>query len=177
MRAQMSRSLLLIFGLMITLSSPRSLPAQIFPPYLGGGLRLGYVIGEGLSLGAEVTLGVLLPVGRNPIVGSISIGFQTNPTVPRVLTYKSVSAATPLSETLSLVGVAFGKTRYSSDGYNKYSGTRFILWGAQSLGFSNPFISALVSLESYRFPNLDTSKWSIGLWGKAALLLGDFFYT
>ena len=167
MRTPMHRPSLLLFGLLTTLSSPNALPAQDFIPYIGGGLRLGYAFGEGPSFGAEVTLGVLQDIGRTAGLTSIALGIQNNPIAPGPLTYVSWAAAT-LIPPMDLVGIAVGRTYYSLDGKN-YWGTRSILWGGP--------LFILVSLESYRFPNLDTRKWSIGLWGRLAWPLVDFHYT
>ena len=130
MRTPMPRPLLLAFSLIATLSLPHALPALDFLPYVGGGLRLGYVVDEGLSLGAEVTLGVLLELENPPsVVGltSIALGIQTMPTEPRRLTYVSWAAAAFVAE-LTVAGAAVGKTHYSIDGKNHW-GTRRILWG------------------------------------------------
>ncbi|MCH7573892.1 MAG: hypothetical protein IIA59_02090 [Candidatus Marinimicrobia bacterium] len=175
MRTPTSRPLLLIFGLSITLASPRALPAQglDFNQYIGGGLRLGYVFGEGPSYGAEVTFGVLV----FPIITSIALGIQSIPTAPRQLSYVSLSGSI-----FGMLGIAAGKTFYSVDGV-KYGGTRSIIWGAMAVPLQNPYfgrytiLGSLVSLESYRFPNLDTQKWMIGLWGRFAFPRFKIIYT
>ena len=158
MRTPMPRPLLLIFSVLAILSSPPTLQSQV--PYMGAGLRLGYVLGEGVSLGAEVTFGMVLFI--DPILtSSIAFGVQRNPTAPRRLTYRSWSAAMNITG-IQFMGIGWGKTFYSLDGIN-YSGTRRILWGGP--------IFILVSLESYQFPNLDTQKKEIGLWGRIGVPL------
>jgi len=174
MRRSMSRPMLLMFGLLVTLSSPQALPAQIDNiVYFGGGLQLGYVFGEGPSFGAEVTFGIFAP-GNLPIASSIALGMHVNPAEPQSLTYVSwsVSAA-------GLLGISIGKTFYLLDGRN-YEGTRHSVYGVLPLPIplgNNLLTSAMVSLEYYRYPNLDTSSWLIGMWGRFAVLLSDFHYT
>ena len=158
LRIPMPRRLLLVLGLFTTLSSPQALPAQALP-YIGFGLRLGYVIGEGPSFSAEMTAGIFM-LG---FIGSIGVGGQTMPTAPNKFGYVCLSGGYLLG------GFSVGPIFYSQDN-NKYIGTRKSIW-------AGPMI-VLVSWDSYQFPSLDApKKMLIGLWGRVPVPLVDIkFY-
>lgn len=176
MRRSVCRPSWLMFSLLVTLSSPQALPAQIEDIfYFGGGLQLGYVFGEGPSFGAELTFGVFAP-GNLPIASSIGVGMRGNPTEPQLLTYLSGSVSA-----IGLLGISIGKTFYVLDGRN-YDGSRYSVYGVLPTLFPFPlgpnlFLNSMVSLEYYRYPNLDTTSWLIGMWGRFVYLLSDFHYT
>ena len=165
MRTPMPQSLLLMIGLTAALSSPQTLPAQEFIlPYLGGGLRIGYVSKEGLSLGADVTLGALatsfvgLGSSNRGLFASVALGILMMPTAPKIIRYVSFGGGGIMLPVA--VGASFGRTFYSLDGM-KYTGTRSSLWGGV------PFV--LVSVDSYRFLSENAQIKDVGLWVRGAL--------
>lgn len=152
MHASTANRMLLVLCHIAVIAAPKVLPAQDILTYINPGIRLGYVFEEGFTYSVEVTAGLVIEAGANASVG---VGYQVIPTAPKRFIYVSGQGG------LTFAGFSVGTILYEHED-SIYSGTRLGVWGGMLL---------LGSWEYYKFPDLNTTKQSIGLWGKLPILL------